>query len=406
MRSIGHGSSDHVRKAEFRLSWFQMGASILSLALSGCGATQHAFSTAVSVSPSGSTNSGQQSTPTTLRQAAEQQGLLVGAAARSDEFGLPSPLDTDPLYGPTLGAQYDMLEPENAMKWGVIHPGQNTYDFEPADKLVAFAEANKMAVRGHNLCWGTNNPAWLNTLAVTASTQTMAQLLQDHIQTVMTHYQGKVFAWDVVNEAISDKATGTGTQLNDSIWYDQPGIGQSGTGYIEQAFRWAHAADPDALLFYNDYGIESPGPKFQALLNMVTDFVARQVPINGVGLEMHITDDGSPDAAGLAQNIAQLTALGLQVHITEMDVALPVNASATASASDLQLQAQTYRRILSVCLQSPGCTAFQTWGFTDKYSWIPQTFPGEGAALPFDSSYQPKPALTSLFDALTATPQN
>jgi endo-1,4-beta-xylanase len=143
----------------------------------------------------------------------------------------------------------------------------------------------------------------------------------------VTHYAGQVFAWDVVNEAFTDSSP---TTLRDSIWYDQPGIGHAGsggTGYIEQAFRWAHAADPNALLFYNDYSIEGPGAKFNAVLAMVTDFVNRGVPINGVGFEMHLELNGYPNypsPAGLAQNMQALAALGIQVHITEMDVRLPV----------------------------------------------------------------------------------
>jgi endo-1,4-beta-xylanase len=185
-----------------------------------------------------------------------------------------------------------------------------------------------------------------------------------------------------------------------SIWYNQPGIGLSGTGYIEQAFRWAHTADPAALLFYNDYGIEDTGNKFQAVYNMVSDFVARGVPINGVGFEMHIDTSGYPTSAGLQANIQRITALGLQVHITEMDVRVPVDASGNASPTDLAAQAQTYQRVLSVCLATPGCTAFQTWGFSDKYSWIPQFYTGMGAALPFDLNYQPKPVFSALLTAM------
>ena len=118
----------------------------------------------------------------------------------------------------------------------------------------------------------------------------MSGVLQDHINTVVTHYKGQVFAWDVVNEAVSDSQTGTGTVMKDSIWYNQPGIGVTGTGYIEQALRWAHAADPNALLFYNDYNIEDPGAKFNAVYAMVKDFVTRGVPINGVGIQMHIPE--------------------------------------------------------------------------------------------------------------------
>lgn len=339
----------------------------------------------------------------TLRDAAAQRALLIGAAADANEFGGPNRL-LEAGYASTLGTQFNMLEAENAMKWNPIHPAQTTYNFGPGDLLVAFAQSNGMKVRGHNLCWYSNNPAWLTNLAKTATPDTMSQVLHDHIMTVAQHYQGQVFAWDVVNEAVSDSATGTGTDLRDSIWFNQPGIGSTGTGYIEQAFRWAHQADPNALLFYNDYSIEAPGKKFQAVYNMVKDFVARGVPIHGVGMQMHIDTGGYPSSAGLAQNIQQLTALGLQVHITEMDVRIKVDSNGNAAAADLDAQAQTYQRIVTVCLQNPGCTAVQTWGFTDKYSWIPGFFTGFGAALPFDANYQPKPAFNAILNALQSTP--
>ena len=192
--------------------------------------------------------------------------------------------------------------------------------------------------------------------------------------------------------------------LRDSIWYDQPGIGQTGTGYIAQAFQWAHAADPNALLFYNDYNIEEPGPKFDAVLSMVTDFVKNGVPINGVGFEMHVENTYYPSAAELTQNIQALAALGLQVHITEMDDRLPVDSSGNASADDLATQAQVYQTIMSTCLEQPACTAFQVWGVSYNDSWIPSVFAGYGAALPFDFNYNPTPAFNALMTAMETTP--
>ena len=345
----------------------------------------------------------------TLRQAAAARGIPIGAAASDGEYGPSNDWLLTPAYANLLGTQYDMLEPGNAMKWDVTQPELNTYNFVPGDTLVAFAQANGMRVRGHNLCWHTQFPSWLQPYANNATQAQMATLLQNHITAEVTHFAGKVFAWDVVNEAFSDS---TPTTLGNSIWYNQPGIGigslngsATDTGYIEQAFRWAHAADPNALLFYNDYGIEGPGAKFNAVLAMVTDFVNRGVPINGVGFEMHLELGGYPSMSGLAQNMQQLAAQGIQVHITEMDVRLPVNSSGLASAADLQSQAQMYQNIMTVCLEQPNCTAFQVWGVSYNDSWIPGFAPGDGAALPFDFNYQPTPAFNSLMTALTtATP--
>jgi endo-1,4-beta-xylanase len=339
------------------------------------------------------------SAQTTLREAAAAQGLYIGAAASADEYGPPDLL-LNASYAGLLSTQYSELEPGNAMKWDVTQPTQTTYNFQPGDELVAFAQANNMRVRGHNLCWYQQFPSWLAPYAAGATAQEMSTLLQNHINAEVTHFKGEVFAWDVVNEAFNDPSGSAVPGLRDSIWYNQPGIGQTGTGYIEQALRWAHAADPNALLFYNDYNIEGPGPKFTAVYNMVQDFVQRGVPINGVGFEMHITTDGYPSAAGLAQNMQQLAALGIQVHITEMDVRLPVGSSGLASASDLQTQAQIYQSIMTVCLQQPNCTAFQMWGVSYNDSWIPSFFPGYGAALPFDFNYQPTPAFNALMAAM------
>ena len=188
-----------------------------------------------------------------------------------------------------------------------------------------------------------------------------------------------MFAWDVVNEALDENG-----ELRSSIWYDRPGIGLAGKGpaYIEQAFRWAHAADPDALLFYNDAEGEAVNHKSDAIYAIVKDFKRRGVPIDGIGLQMHIFDL-QPDVASIAANIDRFTALGVQVHITELDVALPTDTSGNLRIpSDLLKQAEIYRQIAATCLSRRCCTALQTWGFTDKYSWIRSFFRGnKGSAL-------------------------
>ena len=224
-------------------------------------------------------------------------------------------------------------------------------------------------------------------------------ILQDHIRRVAGHFRGKVFAWDVVNEAFDEKG-----KLRSTIWYDTPGIGfaDESTKYIEQAFAWAHEADPEALLFYNDAEGEAVNAKSDAIYAMVKDFRSRGVPIDGVGLQMHIFDR-KPDLVGIEANIARFTALGVQVHITEMDVALPTNTEGTSSdLRDLEKQAEIYGEIARICIAHPGCTALQTWGFTDKYSWIRSTTKGaKGAALLFDRDYKPKPAYSALQSALS-----
>jgi endo-1,4-beta-xylanase len=327
----------------------------------------------------------------TLRQEADRIGILVGTAVN------PVYLD-QPAYASTLAREYNMLEPEDAMKWTALRPDENTFNFDAADRLVDFAQAHAMKVRGHNLLWATHNPKWL--VEGHYSPEQLNNLMKQHIHQVVSRYRGKVFAWDVVNEAFDQHG-----QLRDSIWYNQPGIGLAakGTAYIEQAFRWAHEADPQALLFYNEAEGEAINPKSDAIYAMAKDFKKRGVPLDGIGLQMHILSLAA-DPASIAANIKRLTKLGVQVQITEMDVALPVDShGAVLDPADLQKQAEIYRQIADLCLHNRGCTAFQTWGFTDKYSWIPRfTHWTKGAALPLDAQYQPKPADTALLKVFAA----
>jgi endo-1,4-beta-xylanase len=328
--------------------------------------------------------------PQTLRAAATRHGITLGAAADARHL-------SEAQYSGTLGAEFSQLEPENAMKFGPIHPRPNTdpnpFDFSACDKLTSFAQQNQMLVRGHTLVWHQQNPDWL-----TKGNYTSVQLngiLQDHITKVLTHFGNNVYAYDVVNEAFNDDGS-----MRSTIWYDQPGIGFAGQGtkYIEQALNWAHAASPSAKLFYNDYSAETAGtPKSDAVYAMAKDFKARGVPLSGIGLQMHV-DLGFDQPAtlqALSANIQRLGALGLDVHITELDVRVHSN-----DAASLQAQAKLYGEIVSACLQQPSCKAIQTWGFTDKYSWIPQFYPGYGWALPFDATYQKKPAYTAILNTM------
>ena len=298
-----------------------------------------------------------------------------------------------------------------------------------------------MKVRGHTLVWHKQLPQWLmqpqqtrssprpqrtslgplrfkmlgaasaeksdDTIAEPSpadATYTPAQLshlLETHIKTVVAHYRGKIFAWDVANEAF-DEGKNTG-KLRSTIWYDQPGIGFAGQGfaYLAQCFRWAREADPQALLFYNEAEAEEINAKSDAIYAMARAFKHDGVPIDGIGFQMHVNNLRA-NVASISDNIARFTALGLQVHITEMDVALPVDANGDATPEDLNRQAEIYRQIAAACVSHPGCTAIQTWGFTDKYSWIgSHSKHTQGAALPFDRNYHPKPAYEALRTALS-----
>ena len=328
-------------------------------------------------------------TPQTLRESADSAHVLVGAAVRPSLF-------SEAAYSATLAREFNMVEPEDAMKWWTVRAHADTFDFREGDEVVRFAQAHGMKVRGHCLVWDHNNPEWLTQNHYTPTQ--LSHVLQEHIATVMNHYAGQVFAWDVVNEALDENG-----RPRDSPWYNHPGIGLSdkGTGYIEQAFRWAHEADPHAVLFYNDNGGEGLNPKSDAIYAMVKDFKRRGVPIDGVGLQMHVPNL-ELDTNAIATNITRLTALGVQVHITELDVSLPLDSNRAAAPSDLLRQAEIYRGIVQACLQSANCTAIQTWGFTDKYSWIGSHSHGtRGEALLFDRTYQPKPAYKAMIEEIS-----
>ncbi len=312
-----------------------------------------------------------------LRDLAERRSVRIGAAVNPARLG-------EAEYASTLAREFNQIEPENAMKFGPIHPDGKTYNFGPADQVVAFARDHKMAVRGHTLVWHKQNPAWIVNGSLTP--EQLSAALRDHIRAVVGRYAGQVYAWDVVNEAFNDDGT-----PRETVWSAIP-------NYIEQAFRWAHEADPKAKLFYNDYGAEGVNHKSDAIVRMAREMKSRGVPIDGIGLQAHFTKS-TPFMAAIEANMKLITDLGLEVQITEFDVRLPVGADG-ATPMDLALQAKIYGDVVAACLKIPKCTAIQTWGFTDRYSWIPRTYPGLGAALPFDVDYRPKPAYNAIANAL------
>ncbi|MGA1824052.1 MAG: endo-1,4-beta-xylanase [bacterium] len=313
-----------------------------------------------------------------LRVLAQRCGIDIGAAVAFD------PLQTDDVYTETLKREFTMITPENAMKFKPLHPARDEYDFRQADALVDFAQAHTMHVRGHTLIWHRQLPDWLKNGKWTRDE--LVEILKEHVTTVVDHYKGRVVAWDVVNEAILSDGS-----LRDSIWLK--GIGPA---YIDMAFTWAHETDPNVLLFYNDYNADGLGKKSDAIYSLVKDLLARGVPIHGVGLQMHICLGQQPDPQKIYANIQRMSELGLDVHITEMDVRIKEPVTDTKLAE----QADIYQDILEACLATEACKAFVVWGFSDRYSWIPHHFPGWSSGLIFDSSINFKPAYNALVDQL------
>ncbi len=312
-----------------------------------------------------------------LRELADARDVLVGAAVA------PGPLRCEAPYAQALAHEFNILTTENAMKFGPIHPAPDRYLFDDADAIVDFAEANDMLVRGHTLVWHQQLPGWVESAKWTR--EELMAVLRDHITTVVGRYRGRVDVWDVVNEAI-DKG-----RLRETVWKNV-----IGPEYLDLAFQWAHEADPEALLFYNDYGGEGMNAKSDAIYELVRGMVERGVPIHGVGLQMHVSASSAPASDRVLENMNRLADLGLQVHITELDVRI----QGDPTESKLERQARDYGTIAETCLEAKDCTALIIWGFTDRYSWVPASFSGWGSALILDTSYQPKPAYTALQEAL------
>ena len=334
---------------------------------------------------------------TTLREAGAAAGLYVGSQFKyAAIFNASLPAGAVNLYREVHRMQYGLSTVGNDCKWQATHPEEGTFTLDQCNASLGYARGTAQAFRGHNLCWGNNNPKWL--LDGNFSAADLRGILTEHITTVMRGVQG-AYAWDVVNEAVANTAQ-PGFFKPSLPWY--PAV----PDYVDMAFRAARAADPLPLLFYNDFGAEMAGTaKSDLVFAMVTDLVARGVPIDGVGLQMHVgTPQGGPpggqlNATLVSQNIARIGKLGLQVHITEMDVKCPDPCDDAA----LQKQATVYAEVLRACLENKGiCTSFETWGFTDGFTWLTGARCPTSSChpLPFDENYVPKPAVAAMLAVL------
>lgn len=306
--------------------------------------------------------------PETMRSLARERGVDFGAAIAVD------PLRTDAEYRELIASEYTSVTPENAMKFGPIHPSPNGWAWEGADAIMEFAADWGMAVHGHVLLWHSQQPGWLQ-----SSNQTRESLLDDlksHIETVVGRYAGRIATWDVANEVIADDGSG----LRSTFW-----TRIAGADVVDSAFVWAHRADPDARLYLNDYSVEAIGPKSDSLLALAKRLRDSGVPIHGIGIQGHILHDW-PARDAISANLARIAAEGFDVRFTELDVRIPDGQDLLAE------QAARYRAVAESCVAEPRCTALTTWGATDRYSWVPGWFDGFGRALPFDEFYQPKPA--------------
>jgi endo-1,4-beta-xylanase len=287
-----------------------------------------------------------------------------------------------PRYVHTLLGHYRSITPEYEMEMSQLEPSPGHFTFAPADRIVAFANRHHMPVRGHTLVWDEMVPGW-----VLHGHWTRAQLenvLHSYITAVVSHYRGRVEEWDVVNEPLLQNGG-----MRQSIWERV-----IGPGYVSLAFRWAHAADPQARLFLNEFGAEWNDPKERALFGLVSGLRSSGVPIGGVGFQAHLLLDAHPPQAELTGVLRQFAGLGLRLEVTELDVRAGGHAPLARRLTD---EASIYRTVAASCAAVRACARVTTWGITDAASWI-------GAAnrpLPFDTHYRAKPAWYSLRAALT-----
>ncbi|MGW5420522.1 non-reducing end alpha-L-arabinofuranosidase family hydrolase [Streptomyces sp. NPDC003943] len=293
---------------------------------------------------------------------AAPSGRYFGTAVAAGRLG-------DSAYTAIADREFNMVTPENEMKWDTVEPSRGNFNFGPADRIVDRALAHGQRLRGHTTVWHSQLPSWVGSIH---DAQTLRSVMNHHITTEITHYKGKIYAWDVVNEAFADGGSG---RLRDSVFQQV-----LGDGFIEEAFRTARAADSSAKLCYNDYNIENwSDAKTQGVYRMVKDFKSRGVPIDCVGFQSHFGAGGPP--ASFKTTLAGFAALGVDVQITELDIA--------------QASPTHYANAVSTCLSVARCTGITVWGVRDSDSWRR----GESPLL-FDNDGRPKPAYNAVMNAL------
>ncbi|MDP4240560.1 MAG: endo-1,4-beta-xylanase [Bacteroidota bacterium] len=317
-----------------------------------------------------------------------------------DYFPIGVAVSPQNLQGPTASfivKHFNSLTPENAMKMGPIHPQENRYYWNDADAIVDFAVAHHMKVRGHNLCWYQQTPRWFfkDSLGNPVSKEVLLRRLKEHINTVVARYKGKIYAWDVVNEAINDDNS---KYFRNSEWYQI-----CGEDFIAKAFEYAHEADPDAQLFYNDYNTEYTG-KMERIYKLLKKLVDDHVPINGVGLQSHWSIF-SPSESQIRTELQKFSTLGLKIQITELDMSVYSSDNSktdrrpdevyTYTPEMEQKQAAQYKMAFDLFREFKSViTGVTFWNVSDRNTWL-DSFPVRGRKnypLLFDQNLQPKKA--------------
>ncbi len=339
--------------------------------------------------------------PTPLPSLAEvfaKKNILFGFAVNDRR------LASDAVYRRLIQAHASIVVAENAMKWEALRPAPGQFEFSRANVIAEFAQANKMKLRGHTLCWHRGLPSWFEKIATPRNAR---EILVEHIQTVARHYSGRVHSWDVVNEAIRpDDNMPDG--LRASPWYRL--LGES---YIETAFMEARKADPHALLTYNDYGLEydngTDDRHRAAVLDLLRRLKQRKVPIDAVGIQSHMrANNGERYGDGVTGFIRQVKKLGLQVFITELDVDDSSQPAALKPRDNAV--ANVYEGYLHATLGTDDVPAVLCWGVQDPAQVQSETKQREDGGLTrpflFDLAGQPTPAFYATLKSAERAPMN
>lgn len=338
-----------------------------------------------------------------LKSLSEALGIRLGNHIEGDS-NYQIPYDDTP-YFETLCQNFNLITVDYGMYMSFMQPTQSGYDYSRPDQVVEFAEANNMVTRGHPLVDGANldwiNPEtdWLTTSKWVHdgdfSREEMIEIMYERIERVMTHYKGQINEWVVVNETFGGFNGKQGIALKNNVWTQK-----LGDDYVELALKYARQVDPDATLILNEVNVDYLAPwnnRVDGFYSFVVDLLEKGTPIDIVGFQFHwIVGEDNPTVKDIVDNFARYGELGLEVSISEMDVRI----EKPVTAEKLEEQARLYAIALQACLESEYCTSFSVWSHSDKYSWIPNTFPGFEAAHLFDEDHQPKPAYFALIEVM------
>ena len=324
-----------------------------------------------------------------LKELAANHDLVLG------NFGISTRIH-ERQYNHILTSQFNLMLIDNTPNWyftdGGLRPKKDEFNFKQMDRLVAFAEGNSMKIEAHHYLWGEEKwlPDWLK--KGNYSKEDLEAIIDDHIKQVGTHYSGKIDHWTVVNEAFSRGQNIYGLR---DWWADETGS----KDYIDRAFIAARSADPSSLLILNDFGNESINAVSNEMYDYVLTAKKRDLPIDGLGMQMHIDGSHPPTKDEVKANMKRFVDAGVKVYVTEFDVNM--NDVPAGREDRDQIQAKIYYEMLRACIETEGCESFAYLGITDKETWYNYMGLKDSRPLPFDNNYRPKPAFWSMRTALS-----